>query len=173
RTRGRSGTPPRANLHTADTLLPAQPLLRPQPSNEPARRLQLHPCRRAKGRSRSAATRRGTASSATPRSRAGCRCSACTAVPSPASSTIWAQDVNRLRSELPEGVQRVLDEHEGAGTTDSPDYEAATMEFYKRHVCLLDPWPDDVLRTFAQLQENPGVYLYMQGPNEFVITGTL
>ena len=92
---------------------------------------------------------------------------------SPASIPIWAQEVNRLRSELPEDVQRVLDEHEGAGTTDSPDYEAATMEFYKRHVCRLDPWPDDVLRTFAQLQENPGVYLYMQGPNEFVITGTL
>ena len=46
------------------------------------------------------------------------------------------------------------------------------MEFYKRHVCRLDPWPDGVLRTFAKLEENPDVYLHMQGPNEFVITGT-
>jgi L-proline amide hydrolase len=92
---------------------------------------------------------------------------------SPASIPIWAEETMRLRSELPGDVQRTLDEHEAAGTTDSPEYEAATLEFYRRHVCRLDPWPDGVLRTFAQLEENPDVYLYMQGPNEFVISGTL
>jgi proline-specific peptidase len=92
---------------------------------------------------------------------------------SPASIPVWAEETNRLRRELPEEVQRVLDEHEAAGTTDSPEYEAATMAFYERHVCRLDPWPDYVLRTFAGLQEHPDVYLTMQGPNEFVITGTL
>jgi proline-specific peptidase len=92
---------------------------------------------------------------------------------SPASIPLWAAEAQRLRSELPEDVQRALDEHEAAGTTESPEYEAATLEFYSRHVCRLDPWPDAVLRTFAQLGENPDVYLHMQGPNEFVITGTL
>ena len=92
---------------------------------------------------------------------------------SPASIPLWAAEANRLRSELPEDVQHALDEHEAAGTTDSPEYEAATLEFYRRHVCRLDPWPDGVLRTFAQLGESPEVYLHMQGPNEFVITGTL
>ena len=47
------------------------------------------------------------------------------------------------------------------------------MVFYRRHVCRLDPWPAAVVRTFTQLAENPGVYFHMQGPNEFVITGTL
>jgi proline-specific peptidase len=92
---------------------------------------------------------------------------------SPASIPLWAGEANRLRSELPEDVQRALEGHEAAGTTDSPEYEAATLEFYRRHVCRLDPWPDGVLRTFSQLGENPDVYLHMQGPNEFVITGTL
>src|SRR6266542_5988709 len=92
---------------------------------------------------------------------------------SPASIPVWAEEANRLRHELPAEVQRVLDEHEAAGTTDSPEYEEATMEFYKRHVCRLDPWPDYVLRSFAGLQEHPDVYMTMQGPNEFVITGTL
>jgi proline-specific peptidase len=91
---------------------------------------------------------------------------------SPASIPIWAEETMRLRSELPADVQSVLDEHEAAGTTDSPEYGAATLEFYKRHVCRLDPWPDGVLSTFAQMEENPDVYQYMQGPNEFVITGT-
>ena len=92
---------------------------------------------------------------------------------SPASIPLWAEETGRLRSELPEDVRGTLDEHEAAGTTDSPEYEAATMVFYKRHVCRLDEWPDHILRAFAKLQESPDVYLYMQGPNEFVITGTL
>jgi proline-specific peptidase len=91
---------------------------------------------------------------------------------SPASIPLWAEETGRLRAELPEETQRVLDEHEAAGTADSPEYETAMMEFYKRHVIRLDPMPECVQRSFAQLVENPAVYLYMQGPNEFVITGT-
>ena len=92
---------------------------------------------------------------------------------SPPSIPVWAEEANRLRKDLPEETQRVLDEHEAAGTLDSPEYEAATMEFYKRHVCRIDPFPDYVVRTFAGLDEHPEVYLTMQGPNEFVINGTL
>jgi proline-specific peptidase len=92
---------------------------------------------------------------------------------SPASIPVWEAETGRLRRELPPDVQAVLDEQEAAGTIDSPEYEAATMEFYRRHVCRVDPFPDYVLRTFAGLQEHPEVYLTMQGPNEFVITGTL
>jgi L-proline amide hydrolase len=92
---------------------------------------------------------------------------------SPASIPLWESETGRLRKELPEEVQRVLDEQEAAGTLDSQEYEAASMEFYKRHVCRVDPFPDNVLRTFAGLAEHPDVYVHMQGPNEFVITGTL
>jgi len=92
---------------------------------------------------------------------------------SPASIPVWADEANRLRSELPADVQRALDEYEAAGTLDAPEYEEATMEFYRRHVCRVDPWPDCVRRTFSGLAEHPDVYLTMQGPNEFVITGTL
>jgi L-proline amide hydrolase len=91
---------------------------------------------------------------------------------SPASIPLWAEETGRLRSELPADVQRALDEHEAAGTTDSPEYEAAMMEFYKRHVVRIDPMPDYVQRTFELLIESPEVYNHMQGPNEFVITGT-
>ena len=43
-------------------------------------------------------------------------------------------------------------------------------EVYGRHVCRLDPWPDPVARAFKHF--NPKVYNTMQGPNEFVVTGT-
>ncbi len=41
---------------------------------------------------------------------------------------------------------------------------------YGRHLCRLDPWPDSVVRAFKHV--NPQVYGTMQGPNEFVVTGT-
>jgi proline-specific peptidase len=91
---------------------------------------------------------------------------------SPASIPLWAEETGRLRRELPADVQQVLDEHEAAGTEDSAEYEAAMMEFYKRHVIRVDPMPDGVARTFQKMGENSDVYNYMQGPNEFVITGT-
>ena len=91
---------------------------------------------------------------------------------SPASIPLWAEETGRLRSELPPEVRRVLDEHEAAGTTSSPDYRTAMLEFYNRHVCRADPWPDGVARTFAKMEGDSDVYNHMQGPNEFVITGT-
>lgn len=90
---------------------------------------------------------------------------------SPSSIPLWAEETTRLRSELPADVRRTLDEHEQAGTTDDAAYEHATIEFYKRHLCRLDPWPDGLNRSFAKF--NPEIYNTMQGPNEFVITGTL
>jgi L-proline amide hydrolase len=91
---------------------------------------------------------------------------------SPASIPVWEAETGRLRSELPADVRAVLDEHEAAGTADSPEYQAAQTVFYERHVCRV-PYPDCVLRSFAGLAEHPDVYMTMQGPNEFVITGTL
>lgn len=81
----------------------------------------------------------------------------------------YAAAAAALRAQLPAAVQETLARHEAAGTTKSPEYAAAEMEFYRRHVCRLDPWPDCVLRTFDQF--NHEIYERMQGPNEFVITG--
>jgi L-proline amide hydrolase len=92
---------------------------------------------------------------------------------SPASIPLWVAEANRLRGELPGDTDAVLRRHEEAGTTDSPEYEAATMEFYKRHLCRLDEWPEGLTRSFAQMAEDPTVYHTMNGPNEFYCIGTL
>jgi len=91
----------------------------------------------------------------------------------PASMPLWAAETGRLRRQLPKEVQAVLDEHEQAGSTDSPAYQQAMMAFYQRHVCRLDPWPDCLLRSFAAMEEDPRVYQAMCGPSEFHITGSL
>jgi L-proline amide hydrolase len=70
-------------------------------------------------------------------------------------------------------VQEALTAHEQAGTTDDPAYHAAMDVFYRRHVCRLDPWPEDVLRSFAQMEEDPTVYGTMNGPSEFHVIGTI
>ncbi|CAA9500235.1 MAG: Proline iminopeptidase [uncultured Solirubrobacteraceae bacterium] len=92
---------------------------------------------------------------------------------SPASMTLWVAEANRLRAELPADVQEALTRHEAAGTTDDPAYHAAMDVFYRRHVCRLDPWPDEVLRSFAQMEEDPTVYGTMNGPSEFHVIGTI
>jgi proline iminopeptidase len=82
----------------------------------------------------------------------------------------YAIGASALRAALPPEVRRTLDAHEAAGTTDSAEYQSATMAFYRRHVCRLDPWPDALARTFARL--NQSIYEHMQGPSEFTITGS-
>jgi L-proline amide hydrolase len=91
---------------------------------------------------------------------------------SPASIPLWVEEANRLRADLPADVQATLTEHEEAGTTDSPDYEAAVRVYYDRHLCRI-PWPDYVERSFAQMEEDPTVYHTMNGPSEFHCIGSL
>jgi len=92
---------------------------------------------------------------------------------SPPSVPEWMPEVARLRSELPPEVDATLRRHEEAGTTDSPEYEEATMEFYKRHLCRADPWPDWLVECFQLLDANPEVYHSMNGPSEFHVIGTI
>jgi L-proline amide hydrolase len=91
---------------------------------------------------------------------------------SPASMELWLAAANGLRAQLPADVQATLLRHEEAGTTDSEEYVAATRVFYDRHVCRI-PWPEEVERTFAAMDEDPTVYHTMNGPSEFHVVGTL
>ncbi len=89
---------------------------------------------------------------------------------SPASIPLWVAEANRLRSFLPEEMQKALIQADEDGVYDTPEYQAAYNEYYRRHVCRLDPYPDFVARSFSQMGEP---YLVMQGASEFVVTGKL
>jgi L-proline amide hydrolase len=92
---------------------------------------------------------------------------------SPASMQLWMEGTGRLRAALPEDTRRVLDRHEADGTVDDPEYLAAVDVFYRRHVCRMDPYPPDLVTSFAQVDAEPTVYHTMNGVNEFTVTGTL
>ena len=91
---------------------------------------------------------------------------------SPASIPLWVAEANRLRAELPPGVDATLRRHEEAGTTDTPEYVEAVQVFYDRHLCRV-PMPEPVVRSFALLDEDPTVYHAMNGPSEFHVIGSL
>lgn len=92
---------------------------------------------------------------------------------SPSSMPVWLAGAAELRAALPQEVQDTLDEHEAAGTIDSAAYQAATDEFYARHVCRVIPRPAEVQRTFDAMEEDPTVYHTMNGPTEFHVIGTM
>ncbi len=91
----------------------------------------------------------------------------------PASMRQFVDGTNRLRRELPPEVQCTLAEHEAAGTTEDPAYRGAMMEFYRRHFCRRQPWPESLTRSFDKWMGDPQVYLTMNGPSEFAVTGVL
>jgi L-proline amide hydrolase len=95
------------------------------------------------------------------------------AADSPASIAAFVAGCNELLDELDPAVSEVIRAGERSGETDTPQFQAAVMEFYKRHVCRLDPWPEEVVRTFDAMESDPTVYGTMNGPTEFTVVGTI
>src|SRR4029077_160551 len=88
-----------------------------------------------------------------------------------ASIESYVAYASKLRAALPKEAIAVLDKYEAAGDYDNPEYQKVMMgQMYAQHVCRLDTWPDPVERAFKPM--DPKVYNPMQGPNEFVVTGT-
>ena len=92
---------------------------------------------------------------------------------SPPSVERVVREMNELRRELPADAQRVLDDHEARGVFNCPEYTAAVMVFYKRHLCRLERWPEGVEYALGE-GFGSGPYLTMWGPSEFgPVTGNL
>lgn len=89
-----------------------------------------------------------------------------------ASLPQFVAETTRLKSDLPFETQQTLQRYEASRDYRHPDYEAAVLEFYNRHLCRLDPWPEPLLRSIENLNDN-AVYETMNGPNEFIVIGNL
>jgi L-proline amide hydrolase len=89
-----------------------------------------------------------------------------------ASFGAFAVEANKLRADLPPEVEETLRRHEEAGTTSNPEYGEACDVFYSRHLCRLDEWPTEVLRSFELIDIDPTVYHTTNGPSEFHVIGS-
>jgi len=77
-----------------------------------------------------------------------------------------------LRSQLDPKVLKTLLSYEKKNDLSNPKYvDLVQKEFYNKHICRCKEWPEPVVRGFSKI--NPKVYVYMQGPSEFIPAGTL
>jgi proline iminopeptidase len=87
------------------------------------------------------------------------------------SSPLWAKDQRYWIDQLPQNIKHTILECEATKDFGSPSYQDAVMEFYKRHLCRMDPWPSELMESMEGMGVD--VYQYMWGPSEFTMTGTL
>jgi proline iminopeptidase len=82
----------------------------------------------------------------------------------------WGKNARQLLTTLSDSAQRAIRVREAEKNYDAPDYQKALMEFYGKY-----DWrtPDSVNLDSTFKTINPDIYMYMQGPSEFTITGTL
>jgi len=82
-----------------------------------------------------------------------------------ASTALFSQGMDLLLSRFPEGFVKTLRKHEADGTTQSKEYMNASMAFFKRHICTVDPWPKELIQSFMEISKNPTVnhtmYVYL------------
>lgn len=87
------------------------------------------------------------------------------------STPRWENDQKHYIEQMPPDAIRTIQHAEQEGCFDSDDYQHVMMTYYHRHICRLDPWPDDLLDALEKM--NMDVYTTMWGPSEFTTTGTL
>lgn len=84
--------------------------------------------------------------------------------------TKYANEV--MAPQLDPKVLAEVKELEAKGQYDNPRYmELLIPNFYHKHLCRLDEWPDGFNRTMKHV--NYEIYLMMQGPSEFGASGRL
>ncbi|KAJ7655342.1 hypothetical protein B0H17DRAFT_1214130 [Mycena rosella] len=76
-----------------------------------------------------------------------------------------------LRLWLPEDVRATLKKHEGAGTTNSGEYQTAIMVFYAKHACRLQPFPPEFVHSLSLADKDPAVFDAMMNGSEALASG--
>ena len=88
-----------------------------------------------------------------------------------ASAAEWEAEGKRLRAELPPDVVAVLDEHERAGTYDTPGVRGGRGRLQRPPLLPRRGHPPEIERMLPERGRE--TYLAMWGPNEWTLTGAL
>lgn len=87
------------------------------------------------------------------------------------STSRWVADQDAYIALMPPAVRDAIRASEASGAFTGTSYQEAMTQYYQKHVCRQQPWPDCLNRAMAKL--NPAVYEHMWGPSEFTVTGIL
>ena len=77
------------------------------------------------------------------------------------SMPLWVESIRQLLQQLPVELREMIEKHEREGTTDDPEYQEGMKVFYAKHVCKLNPWPEELKASFAAEKVDPTVFLTM------------
>ena len=79
-----------------------------------------------------------------------------------ADRKLGMEGLMRNRAQLPEEVQKAIDEAERTGDFESPEYKQAVMIYSKKHACRSEPFPPkELLPALKHLAEDKTVYRTM------------
>ncbi len=77
-----------------------------------------------------------------------------------------------LRAQMRKSLVDSLERYEKKNDLKNPTYvKLVEDEFYRQHICRLNPFPEAVDRSFKHGNEH--IYVLMQGPSEFKVGGRL
>jgi proline-specific peptidase len=89
-----------------------------------------------------------------------------------ASARSLMEGIADLRAALPDEARSALERGEAGGDIEGDGYQAAELEFVRRHVYRRDPFPEPLVRTIDNTDRSPA-YPVMWGRNEFLLEGNL
>jgi proline iminopeptidase len=91
-------------------------------------------------------------------------------MPSAPEYNKYAEEV--LAKQMDPQVLDTLRKMEANNQTSDPHYMELLMpNFYAKHLCRLDPWPEPLVRAMGRIYQP--LYVSMQGPSEFGLSGKL
>lgn len=81
------------------------------------------------------------------------------------------REMEKMKKKLPPEVLKKIEKYESEGDYENKEYQEAVMVFYKRHLCRLESWPEELKYSLEKISKP--VYYTMNGPNEFSIIGNI
>ncbi|KAE9401159.1 proline-specific peptidase [Gymnopus androsaceus JB14] len=91
----------------------------------------------------------------------------------PASTPQFYIGLNNLLDSFSEEDKAIVHRCEAEGTLNAPDYQRVVGDFRKKHLCNMDPWPQELMASFAASDACPAVGNAMLGPYVFTVVGNL
>jgi len=75
----------------------------------------------------------------------------------PASIELILKGEEVLRAALPKDVRETIERCEREGLTDSEEYDRALDVYRKRHICRIEPRPEELQLAYKHMQDDPTV----------------
>ncbi|KAI1269033.1 proline-specific peptidase [Xylariaceae sp. FL1019] len=91
----------------------------------------------------------------------------------PCDIPLYVKGVKQWMAQLPVDVRQTLEDCASRGDYESEEFEKAAAVWNAKHVCRLDPWPEELVKSFKNVKEDPTANVTIQGPAEFAVTGSI